>query len=73
MGFSGEQSEINEIQLEIGNNNVEGFSLGGNTNHSQSRKKEERPMGHRETIPIGMGLKFPFIEPITPINEKEAP
>ena len=33
---SSEQSEINAIQPEIGNDNVEGFSLGDNTNHSQS-------------------------------------
>ena len=30
-------------------------------------------MGHRDTIPIRMASKFPFIEPITPINEKEVP
>ena len=35
---SSEPSEINEIQPEIDNDNVEGFSLGGNTNHSQSQK-----------------------------------
>ena len=36
MGSSSEQSEINAIQPEIDNDNVETFSLGGNTNHSQS-------------------------------------
>ena len=35
-GSSSEQSEINAIQPEIGNDNVEGFSLEGNTNHSKS-------------------------------------
>ena len=33
MGSSSEQSEINEIQPEIGNYNVEGFSLEANTNN----------------------------------------
>ena len=36
MGSSSERSEINEIQPEIGNDNVEVFSLRGNTNNSQS-------------------------------------
>ena len=36
IGSSSEPSEINAIQPEIDNDNVEGFSLGGNTNHSQS-------------------------------------
>ena len=40
-GSSCEQSEINAIQPEIDNDNVEGFSLGGNTNHSQSRKRKK--------------------------------
>ena len=41
IGSSGEQSEINAIQLEIDNDNVEGYSLGGNTDHSQSRKRKK--------------------------------
>ena len=36
IGSSSEQSEINAIHPEIDNDNVEGFSLGGNTNNSQS-------------------------------------
>ena len=36
IGSSSEQSKINEIKPEIDNDNVEGFSLVGNTNHSQS-------------------------------------
>ena len=37
-GSFSEPSEINTIQPEIDNDNVEVFSLGGNTNHSQSQK-----------------------------------
>ena len=60
IGSSSEPSEINAIQPKIDNDNVEGFSLGGNTNHFTITKKEERPMGRRETIAIGMGLKISF-------------
>ena len=38
---SSEQGEINAIQHEIDTDNVEGFSLGGNTNHSQSQKRKK--------------------------------
>ena len=41
MGSSSQQSEINAIQPEIDNDNVEGFFLGSNTNHSQSRKRKK--------------------------------
>jgi len=35
-------------------------------------KKEERPMGRREKIQSQWASRFPFIEPITSINENEA-
>ena len=41
IGSSSEPSEINAIQTEIDNDNVQGFSLGGNTNQSQSIKKKK--------------------------------
>ena len=72
MGSSSEQSEINEIQPEIGNDNVEGFSLGGNTNNSQSRKREKAQWDIGRQFQLEWASKFPFIEPITPIKEKEA-
>ena len=45
IGSSSEPSKINAIQPEIDNDNVEGFSLRGNTNHSQSRKKANGTQG----------------------------
>ena len=70
--FFSEQGEIISIQLEIGNDNVEGFSLGGNTNNSQSRKREKAQWDIGRQFQLEWASKFPFIEPITPINEKEA-
>ena len=69
---SSEQSEINAIQLEIGNDNVEGFSLGVNTNHSQSRKRNKSQWDIGRQFQSEWASKFPFIEPINIINEKEA-
>jgi hypothetical protein len=36
-------------------------------------ENKKRPMGHRENIPTRMGLKFSFIEPTPPKNEKQKP
>ena len=72
IGSSSEKSEINAIQPEIGNDNVEGFSLGGNINHSQSRKRKKGQWDIGIQFQSEWASKFPFIEPVTLINEKEA-
>ena len=72
MGSSSEQSEINAIQPEIDNDNVEGFSLGGNTNHSQSQKMKKCQWDAERKFQSDWASIFPFIEPITSINENEA-
>ena len=41
IGSSSDQSEMKAISPKIDNNNVEGFSLEGNTNHSQSQKRKK--------------------------------
>ena len=64
-GSSSEQSAINAIQPKIGNDNVEGFSLGGNTNHSQSRKRKKGQWDIGIQFQSEWASKFPFIEPIT--------
>ena len=73
IGSSGEPSEINAIQLEIDNDNVEGFSLGGNTNHSQSRKRKKGQWDAGRQFQLEWASRFPFIEPIPSINKNEPP
>ena len=70
---SSEPSEINAIQPEIDNDNVEVFSLGGNTNHSQSRKRKKGQWDAGRQFQLEWASIFPFIEPINSINEKKAP
>jgi hypothetical protein len=69
IGSSSDQSEINAFSPEIGNKNVESFSLEDDTIHSRKRKKGQWDIG-RLFQPEWVS-KFPFIEPIPPTNEKE--
>ena len=72
MGPSSEQSKIYAIQQEIGNDNVEYFSLGGNSNHSQPRKTKKGQWDIGIQFQSEWESKFPFIQPISPINENDA-
>ena len=72
MGSSSEQSEINAIQPKIGNDNVESVPLGRSTNHSLSQKRKKGQLDIGRQLQPEWASKFPFIEPITPIKEKEA-
>jgi hypothetical protein len=72
IGSSSDQIEMNAISPEIDNNNVEGFSLEGNTNHSQSQKRKKGQWDIGRQFQSEWVSKFPFIEPIPPTNEKEA-
>ena len=60
------------MQFEIDNDNVECFSLGGNRNHSQSRKGKKGQWDAGRKFQSEWASRFPFIEPITSINENEA-
>jgi hypothetical protein len=66
----GDQGEINAFSLEIGNKNVEGFSLEEDTIHSQKRKRVQWDI--RRNFQPEWVSKFPFIEPIPPKNKNDS-
>ena len=45
--------------------------MGGNTNHSQSRKRKKDQWDAGRQFQSEWASRFPFIEPITSINENE--
>jgi hypothetical protein len=69
-GSSSDQIEM--LSPKVDNNNVEGFSLEGNTNHSQSWKRKKGQWDIGRQFQSDWVSKFPFSEPIPPTNEKEA-
>ena len=66
---SSDHGEINSSSREIGDKNLEYFSLEGDTLSSRKRKKGQWDIG-RQFQP-DWASTYPFIEPILPTNENE--